>query len=170
MAAVTATGTVGQSAPVANLLAYANGLTSGEEVYLAATYSKNGIASLSAGTGSSPISVSIQFKSPTTLGTGTYQDTITLSEAIALIDERAAKGGGKPKRGAKKKAPAKKAAAKTDTTDKKPVKKAVAKKAAAKPKAESAAASKARAPVKAKTSPAKKAAKTVAKKSAGKNG
>lgn len=77
---VTATGTVGQSAPVANLLAYANGLTSGQEVYLAATYSKNGVASLSAGTGSSPISVSIQFQSPTTLGAGTYQDTITLSE------------------------------------------------------------------------------------------
>ena len=30
------------------------------------------------------------------------QDTITLSEAIALIDERVAKGGGKPKRGGKK--------------------------------------------------------------------
>ncbi len=30
------------------------------------------------------------------------QDTITLPEAIALIDERVAKGGGKPKRGAKK--------------------------------------------------------------------
>ena len=41
------------------------------------------------------------------------QETITLEEAIALIDERAAKGGGKPKRGAKK-APAKKAAAKAD--------------------------------------------------------
>ena len=38
-------------------------------------------------------------------------ETITLAEAIALIDERAAKGGGKPKRGAKK-AAAKKATAK----------------------------------------------------------
>ncbi|WP_441242332.1 type I DNA topoisomerase [Tardiphaga sp. 768_D3_N2_1] len=97
------------------------------------------------------------------------QDTITLEEAIALIDERVAKGGIKPKRGAKK-APAKKAAAKkADAAEKKPAaKKAVAKKAAAKPKAEGAAASKARAPVKAKTSPAKKkAAKTVVKKSAG---
>jgi Uncharacterized C-terminal domain of topoisomerase IA len=34
-------------------------------------------------------------------------DTITLAEAIMLIDERAAKGGGKPKRGAKKAAPKK---------------------------------------------------------------
>jgi DNA topoisomerase-1 len=97
------------------------------------------------------------------------QETITLEEAIALIDERVAKGGIKPKRGAKK-APAKKAVAKkAEAAEKKPAaKKAVAKKAAAKPKAETAAASKARAPVKAKTTPAKKkAAKTVAKKSAG---
>ncbi|MGM4928406.1 type I DNA topoisomerase [Tardiphaga sp. 619_E2_N8_5] len=97
------------------------------------------------------------------------QETITLEEAIALIDERVAKGGIKPKRGAKK-APAKKAVAKkADAAEKKPAaKKAVAKKTATKPKAEGAAASKARAPVKAKTSPAKKkAAKTVAKKSAG---
>jgi DNA topoisomerase-1 len=108
-------------------------------------------------------------------------ETITLAEAIALIDERAAKGGGKPKRGAKKAAP-KKAAAKTTekttekTTDKaadpdapKPAKKAAVKKAAAKPKAD--AVSKARAPVAsaAKTSAAKPAAsKPPAKKSAGK--
>jgi DNA topoisomerase-1 len=99
-------------------------------------------------------------------------DTITLAEAIALIDERAAKGGGKPKRGAKKAAP-KKAAAKAkapiDPDAPKPAKKAAVKKAAAKPKSE--AVSKARAPVApaAKTSAAKPAApKTPAKKSAGK--
>jgi DNA topoisomerase-1 len=97
------------------------------------------------------------------------QETITLEEAIALIDERVAKGGIKPKRGAKKASAKKAVAKKADAAEKKPAaKKAVAKKAAAKPKAETAAASKARAPVKAKTSPAKKkAAKTVAKKSAG---
>src|SRR6185295_8297456 len=103
-------------------------------------------------------------------------ETITLAEAIALIDERAAKGGGKPKRGAKKAAP-KKAAAKKAAADKtadpdtpKPTKKAAAKKATAKPKSE--AVSKARAPVAsaAKTSAAKPATapKTPAKKSAGK--
>jgi DNA topoisomerase-1 len=97
-------------------------------------------------------------------------ETITLAQAIALIDERAAKGGGKPKRGAKKAAPKAKAdAAKADAAAK-PAKKAVAKKAAAKPKAE--AISKARAPVApaAKTSAAKPApaAKSAAKKSAGK--
>lgn len=94
------------------------------------------------------------------------EDTITLPEAIALLDERAAKGGGKAK-----KAPAKKAAAKKADGDgkAKPVKKAAAKKT--KPKAEGAAASKARAPVAAKTA-AKKAAKPkdAAKGSAAKNG
>jgi DNA topoisomerase-1 len=101
------------------------------------------------------------------------QETITLEEAIALIDERVAKGGGKPARG-KKKAPAKKAVAKPAKADAgaaapKPAKKAAAKKSVAKPKSDSAAASKARAPVTAtaKTSPAKPA-KPVAKKSAGK--
>lgn len=102
-------------------------------------------------------------------------ETITLAEAIALIDERAAKGGGKPKRGAKKASPKKAAKAKpadkaTDSDAPKPAKKAAAKKAVAKPKSE--AVSKARAPVAsdAKTSAAKPAAtpKTPVKKSAGK--
>src|SRR5436309_9979179 len=69
------------------------------------------------------------------------KDAITLAEAIALIDQRAAKGGAKPKRGAKKavakKAAPKKAAAKAADADApKPAKKAPAKKAAAKPKSE----------------------------------
>jgi DNA topoisomerase-1 len=94
------------------------------------------------------------------------QETITLEEAIALIDERAAKGGGKPKRGAKK-APVKKAAANAGAAETKPAKKASAKKSVAKPKSD--AASKARAPVtpSAKTSPTKPA-KPVAKKNPGK--
>jgi DNA topoisomerase-1 len=111
------------------------------------------------------------------------QETITLEEAIALIDERVAKGGGKPKRGAKKAKPAKPAKAEkpakvamdAKTPPKppanKPVKKAAAKKSVTKAKSDSAAAaSKARAPVTAtaKTSPAKPAPKAAAKKSAGK--
>ncbi|MBN8961588.1 MAG: type I DNA topoisomerase [Rhizobiales bacterium] len=98
------------------------------------------------------------------------QDSITLEEAIALIDERAAKGGGKAKRPAAKKAAKKPAAKSTDSSDA-PAKKAVAKKAAAKKPAAKKAASKARAPVKtaAKTAPAK-ASKAAAKKSAGKAG
>ena len=91
------------------------------------------------------------------------KDAITLAEAIALIDERAAKGGAKPKRSAK----AKPAKAEVDAKAAKPVKKAAVKKAVTKPKSQ--AVSKARAPVTAtaKTSPSK-AAKPVAKKSVGK--
>jgi DNA topoisomerase-1 len=103
-------------------------------------------------------------------------DTITLPEAIALIDERAAKGGGSKRGGRKAAKPAKAAkpekAAKSKVekpkaykleadkleTDKSgadaatatPAKKVAAKKSAAKPKSE--ATSKARAPVTAKTS------------------
>src|SRR3979490_1113725 len=55
------------------------------------------------------------------------QKPTTLEEPIALIDERVAKGGGKPKRGAKKAKPPNKPA-------NKPAKKAAAKKSTAKPK------------------------------------
>jgi len=102
------------------------------------------------------------------------KDTITLAEAIALIDERAAKGGGRAKKAKPvKTTPAKTAAAKPAagaTNAPKVAKKAAVKKAASKPKSD--AVSKARAPVPAaaKTSAAKAApaSKTAAKKSAGK--
>ncbi|WGR91790.1 DNA topoisomerase [Bradyrhizobium sp. ISRA435] len=101
-------------------------------------------------------------------------EEVTLAEAIALIDERAAKGGGKAKAKKTKAAkPAKseaKSAKANGDAEAKPAKKAAAKKAAAKPKSD--ATSKARAPVSsgAKTSAAKPAASTKApaKKSAGK--
>src|ERR1700688_2734861 len=96
-------------------------------------------------------------------------DTITLAEAIALIDERVAKGGGKPKRSARKAKAAKPAKPDADAKAPKPAKKVAAKNPVTKPKSE--AVTKARAPVTptAKTSPAKAApaAKTPAKKSAG---
>jgi DNA topoisomerase-1 len=110
-------------------------------------------------------------------------ETITLAEAIALIEERATKGGGKPKRGAKKTTTktAKKAAkpadangaAEIETSAKKPA----AKKKAAKPVAKKAAPKKATAePVSLKDAAKAKASKVAAakitkvaeKKSAGK--
>ncbi len=105
------------------------------------------------------------------------KDSLTLEQAIALIDERAAKGGGSKGKAKAKAAPkakgakAAKAAAASDGEDApKPAKKAAVKKAAAKPTSD--ATSKARAPVAkaAKTSAAKPAAapKNAAKKSAGK--
>jgi DNA topoisomerase-1 len=101
-------------------------------------------------------------------------EKLTLEEAIALIEERATKSGGKAKRGAKKAAPKAKAAAKpaepAEATAK-PVKKAAAKKAAA-PRAAAAAS---RTGTKAAAKPAKTSAKAsnktpkaAAKKSAGK--
>jgi DNA topoisomerase-1 len=102
-----------------------------------------------------------------TIPSGKDKDSITLAEAIALIDERAAKGGGKK---AKKTKTAKPAKAEANGAAPKPAKKAAVKKAASKPKSD--AVSKARAPVAstAKTSAAKPspAAKAPAKKSAGK--
>jgi DNA topoisomerase-1 len=92
------------------------------------------------------------------------KDSITLPEAIALIDERAAKGGGKKAKRAKAAKPAK-----ADAAAPKPAKKAAVKKAASKPKSD--AVSKARAPVasSAKTSAAKPSAAAKAPaKSAGK--
>lgn len=76
---VAATATTDGAAPVATLQASATGLSAGQEIYLAASYSKNGIASVSAVTGASPITVSIQFQSPATLGAGVYHDSLQLS-------------------------------------------------------------------------------------------
>jgi DNA topoisomerase-1 len=99
-------------------------------------------------------------------------DSMTLPEAIALLDERAAKGGGakrgkkaaaKPAKAKSDKAKTDKAKSETDAAAVKPAKKVVAKNAAAKPKTD--ATSKARAPVTAKTSAKKAATKPVAKKS-----
>ena len=97
-------------------------------------------------------------------------EQITLEEAIALIEARAAKTGGKTKRAAKKAAPkkkaAKKATTKSDGEDAEP--NTVAKKAAA-PRAKASAKAKPRATTKAAAKTAAKApAKAVAKKSAGK--
>jgi DNA topoisomerase-1 len=105
------------------------------------------------------------------------KDTITLSEAIALIDERAAKGGGGKPKGKKAKSvkilPVKTAAAKPAASEAeapKIVKKAAVKKAAGKPKSDAVSKARAPLPAAAKTSAAKAvpASKTAAKKSAGK--
>jgi DNA topoisomerase-1 len=109
-----------------------------------------------------------------TIPDGQDKDSVTLEQAIALIDARAAKGGGKPARTARgKKAaskPPKAEANRAEAESPKPAKKAAVKKAGAKSKP--AATSKARAPLAtaAKTSAAKPASATkpAAKKSAGK--
>lgn len=106
------------------------------------------------------------------------KDAITLPQAIALIDERAAKGGGKKPKKAAKPAKAKKTAVKTaakaaDGDGAAPKTKKPAAKKAAKPKSESTSKARAAVPSTAKTSAVKtsptkaSAAKAPAKKSAG---
>jgi DNA topoisomerase-1 len=71
-----------------------------------------------------------------TLPRGADPKTVTMDQAVALIAERAAKGGGKGKKApAAKKAAAKKPAAKKAAAKKAPAKKAAAKKSPAKKKA-----------------------------------
>ncbi len=105
------------------------------------------------------------------------KDAITLSEAIALIDERAAKGGGGKPKGKKAKSvktlPVKTAAAKPATSETeapKVAKKAAVKKPASKPKSNAVSKARAGVPAAAKTSAAKAVpvSKTAAKKSVGK--
>ena len=64
------------------------------------------------------------------------KDAVTLEEALALIEAKIAKGGGKPKKAAKKKAAPKKTAAKTGATKTAAAKKPAAKKVVKATKAE----------------------------------
>jgi hypothetical protein len=75
---ISVSATVAQPAPSANFQVSVNGLTVGQQVYLAGKYSKHGIASLSDSSGSSPVTVTIQFDAPATLSAGVYSDTVEL--------------------------------------------------------------------------------------------
>lgn len=76
---VSQSATIGQSAPTATFQVYATGLSAGQQAYVGAKFSTNGIASMSDVSGTSPITLAIQFKTPASLGVGVYQDTITVS-------------------------------------------------------------------------------------------
>lgn len=75
---VTAMATVAQSAPSASFQVILSGGQSGQQIYLQGKYSNNGIASLSDASGSSPITITIQFKSPSSLGAGVYTDSVVI--------------------------------------------------------------------------------------------
>ena len=49
------------------------------KVYLSGKYSSNGIATISDASGSSPVAINIQLKSPSSLGAGVYTDTVQIS-------------------------------------------------------------------------------------------
>jgi outer membrane protein assembly factor BamB len=73
------TATVSQSAPTANFGAWVNtNATVATTYYIDGFYTTNGIASIQGSPAIGVISFTIQFKSPASLGVGTYTDTITM--------------------------------------------------------------------------------------------
>lgn len=75
---ITVSATTAQAAPTSSFQVSITGLDQGQQVYISGQYSKNGISSLSDASGTSPVTVSIQFQSPASLGAGVYNDTVTL--------------------------------------------------------------------------------------------
>lgn len=78
---VTVSATTAQSAPIASIQASVNLLT-GESLELVSQYSQSGIASVGISSdtfASAEDTVTIQFKSPATLGPGIYKDTLQIS-------------------------------------------------------------------------------------------
>jgi outer membrane protein assembly factor BamB len=76
---INVTATVAQSAPTASIQASINGGQVGQQAYVTGKYSANGIATLTDASGSSPVTINIQFKSPSSLGVGVYTDTVQIS-------------------------------------------------------------------------------------------
>ena len=65
-------------APASSIQVFIAGQHSGQDVYMGATSTKNGIAALSYTSGSSPVNIGVQFKPPSSLTPGTYTDTISI--------------------------------------------------------------------------------------------
>jgi outer membrane protein assembly factor BamB len=76
---ISVSAAVAQSAPTASFELSLIGATSGQQIYVKGQYSENGIASVTDASGSSPVAVTIQFKSPASLGAGLYTDTVQIS-------------------------------------------------------------------------------------------
>jgi len=76
---VSASAASPQSAPTGSFQVSISGAQQGQQVYLTGKYSTSGITSLSDASGPSPITVTIQFKSPDSLAAGVYQDQIQIS-------------------------------------------------------------------------------------------
>jgi len=74
---VTVSAATGQGAPTATLQVTVSGAQPGSTVYLSSSFSHNGISDVSGPSGT-PVSVSISFRSPSSLGPGVYADTVTL--------------------------------------------------------------------------------------------
>ena len=75
---VAVSATTAQPGPTASVQVTFSGMTQNQQVYLTGTLTKHGIQSIQDASGSSPISVTIQFQTPASLGAGVYTDTINL--------------------------------------------------------------------------------------------
>ena len=77
---LSASAMTSQAAPVADVEVDVAGLSLNQEVYVGITYTGNGVANATIVPGGTlPATVSIQFKSPASLGSGTYNDTVTVN-------------------------------------------------------------------------------------------
>ncbi|HKF97434.1 MAG TPA: PQQ-binding-like beta-propeller repeat protein [Steroidobacteraceae bacterium] len=75
---VSVSASSGQPAPTAYVQVTVTGLQQGQQAYLEGGYSNHGIDTVTDSGGGSPLTVSIQFKVPASLGAGTYNDTLQL--------------------------------------------------------------------------------------------
>ena len=74
---LTLSATTTQPAPVNSFQVNVTGLNQNQEVYLQWTYTHNGISDVTAQGGNTlPVTIDVDSKSPTTLGAGTYSDTV----------------------------------------------------------------------------------------------
>jgi trimeric autotransporter adhesin len=75
--AISVSATTTTPAPTATINANVSGASSAQ-YYFTATFTSNGIASISQTVTGTSVSFSVQFKSPTSLAPGTYSDTVTV--------------------------------------------------------------------------------------------
>jgi outer membrane protein assembly factor BamB len=76
---ISVTATTAQSAPTGSVQVSITAAQQGQQIYLSGKYSESGIDSISATSGASPITVTVQFKTPAALGAGVYHDQVQLS-------------------------------------------------------------------------------------------
>lgn len=76
---VSVSATTAESAPTGTFQVILSGEQPSQQIYLTGNYTTSGIASVSDASGASPITVTILFKSPATLGVGGYKDTLQVS-------------------------------------------------------------------------------------------
>ncbi|HTP38826.1 MAG TPA: PQQ-binding-like beta-propeller repeat protein [Steroidobacteraceae bacterium] len=75
---VTVSAVAGQPAPTATFQVDVSGATASQQFYLSGQFSSAGISDVLDAAGSFPITITIQFKDPATLGAGTYTDSVQI--------------------------------------------------------------------------------------------